>query len=104
MSWLLWIALSNIGIVVVENVYRSGKYDSFISALPYVCVPMVIAQAGLFYGFRGAPNLMFAGSVFTLMNVCLRICNSYYLGEHLNLYNWAGVVLLCISTILLKLK
>lgn len=104
MNWLAWIAFSNLGIFWLEYCYRAGKYDGFIQALPYIIVPIMMGQVGLFYGFRSAPNLLIAGAVFTVINVALRVTNSYLLGEHLNLYNWFGVVLLVAATLLLKVK
>lgn len=104
MHWLAWLVVSNLSIAVIEYAYRGAKFPNFFAAMPYLFVPILIAQAGLFYGFRGAPNLLFAGAMFTVINVAFRIGNSYYLGEPLNWLNWAGVVLLVTATVLLKLK
>lgn len=104
MNWIAWIFLANAGIFWLEYVYRNGTYNSFMQALPFTLLPMILGQVGLFYGFRTAPNLLLAGAVFTVVNVSLRLVNSYRLGEYLNGYNWAGVVLLLIATILLKIK
>lgn len=104
MTWVGYIVLSNIGIFWIEYVYRTGKYDSFIVALPYLVVPVFVSQLGLFYGFRYAPTLLIAGATFTAINIFLRIINTYRLGEGLNLYNWLGVLFLCVSVILLKIK
>ena len=104
MNWLVWLLLANAGIFWLEYIYRNGTYDSFIQASPYIVAPIVVSQAGLFYGFRGAPNLLLAGAVFTLMNLALRVVNSYRLGEHLNIYNWLGVLLLIVAMFLLKVK
>ena len=104
MNWFLWIVLSNIGIAIIEFIYRTSRYNSFIEALPYIIVPILIGQVGLFYGFRAAPSLLLAGAVFTAINVSIRVCTSLYVGESLNLYNWAGVILLFTATVLLKLK
>ncbi len=104
MHWLMWIVLSNIGIFWIEYVYRTGKYDSFFVALPYLVVPILTSQLGLFYGFRYAPTLFLAGAMFTLINVFLRIINTFRIGEGLNGYNWLGVLFLCVSVILLKMK
>lgn len=104
MNWIAWIALSNTGIWWLEYCYRTGKYDSFVSALPYIIVPIIIGQVGLFYGFRSAPNLLIAGAVFTVINVALRVTNTYLIGESINYYNWLGVVLLLVATLLLKVK
>lgn len=102
--WILWILLANAGIMWLEYVYQTATYSSFLTALPYIVVPILVGQVGLFYGFRSAPNLFFAGAVFTLVNVGLRIINTYIIGESLNWYNIAGVGCLVLSTILLKVK
>lgn len=104
MSWLLWLLVANGGIMWLEYAYRSGAYTSFLHALPHIVVPILVGQIGLFYGFRGAPNLLVAGAMFTVVNVILRIANTYFLGETINAYNWLGVVLLVIATFLLKIK
>lgn len=104
MNWLAWIALSNTGIFWLEYCYRTGKYDGFVQALPYIIVPMFLGQVGLFYGFRTAPSLLIAGAVFTVINVALRVTNTYIIGESINYINWIGVVLLVLATILLKVK
>lgn len=96
--------MANVGIFWLEYVYRNSTYDSFVSALPYIFVPMMLGQVGLFYGFRSAPNLLFAGAAFTLVNIALRIVNSYRLGEVLNVYNWMGVACLIAAMFLLKVK
>ena len=67
-------------------------------------VPILVAQAGLFYGFRLAPSMFSAAIMFTLMNTALRVANSYTIGEPLNAYGWTGVVLLCVSAILFRIK
>jgi drug/metabolite transporter (DMT)-like permease len=102
MHWTLWLLLANIFVAFTEQTYRNGQHDSFYTAMPYVIVPILLAQVCLFYGFRGASSLMFAGVVFTLTNVLFRVANTYYLGEHLSLINWAGVVMLVGSAVLLK--
>lgn len=104
MHWLLWIVLANGGIAWMEYQYRAGHYSSFWSALPYIILPMLCGQIGLFYGFRGAPSLFLCGAVFTLINVALRVINSFLLGETPNLYNWLGIALLVVSTLLLKVR
>lgn len=104
MKWFFWIGVSNIGIFWIEYVYRKSTYSSFLEALPYIFAPILIGQIGLFYGFRSAPNLLVAGATFTLINITLRVVNSYRLGETLNVYNWMGVACLIIAMLLLKVK
>lgn len=104
MHWLLWIILANSGIMWLEYQYRVGQYNSFLSALPYIIIPIMVGQLGLYMGFRGAPSLLVAGSLFTLVNIALRVINSFLLGEIPNLYNWLGIALLVVSTLLLKVR
>ena len=102
--WIFWVLVANAGIFWVEHAYRSAKYGNFFLALPYIALPVIVSQAGLFYAFRQAPSLFLCGAVFTLVNVALRTINAYRLGEAPNIYNWAGIALLCISVILLKIR
>lgn len=101
--WVFFLLIANLGIMWLEYVYRVGLYPSFFKALPYIIVPILMGQFGLFYGFKLAPSLFVAGAVFTLVNVLLRIVNTYHLGETMNTYTWLGVVALIISIVLFKM-
>lgn len=100
MNWLLGMVVGNAGVMWLEWCYRVGRYDNFVSAMPSIIIPVLIAQAGLFYGFRTAPSLLLAGAVFSLLNIGLRAVNVYLLGETLNWYTWTGIVLLISATVL----
>jgi len=102
MPWPLWLLLANIFVAFTEYTYRNGQHNSFTTALPYVIVPILLAQVCLFHGFRGASSIFVAGAFFSLCNVLFRVANTYYLGEHLSLINWAGVTMLAASGVLLK--
>lgn len=104
MHWIAYLFIANCAIAFVEYTYRVGQYQSFFVALPYIIIPILVGQYGLFYGFKLSPSLFLSAGVFTLINVGFRIAITYYIGEHLNLYNWIGVVLLSTSVILLKVK
>ena len=104
MTWLLWLVLASVSATGVEYTYRAASFNSFIEAVPYLCIPIACVQFGLFYGFRSAPSLFLASSVFTLFCVILRVGSSCYLGESLSWINWIGVVLLVVSVILLRVK
>lgn len=104
MSWALWLLLANGAVAVTEHTYRAAHFATFWQALPWLAVPIVIAQWALFEGFRGAPSLFVAGAVFSLCNVLFRIGNTFVLGEHLNLLNWLGVICIGASVVLLKAK
>ena len=79
--WFLWIALSNIGVFALEYVYRSGRWESFWAAFPYIVVPVLVVQFGIFYGFKQAPSLILAGAAFGMLGILLRIFNAFLLGE-----------------------
>jgi len=102
--WLIAIGIANVGIFWLEYVYRSARYDNFIQSVPYIIIPVLVSQAGLFYSFRLAPSIFLCGAVFTLVNVGLRVVNAYRLGEIPNMYNWLGIAFLVVSVILLKVK
>ena len=104
MTWLPWLVLASVSATGVEYTYMAASFSSFLEAVPYLCIPIVCVQLGLFYGFRSAPSLFLASSVFTLFCVILRVGSSYYLGESLSWINWIGVVLLAVSVTLLKVK
>lgn len=103
-TWSLWLLLSNIAIAFIEYTYRSGNYHTFLQALPYIIVPVLIGQYGLFNGFRDADSLFLAAAVFSVLNCLIRVIVIHYLGETLNWINWVGVLLLMLSAILLKVK
>lgn len=102
--WILWLLVANGAIMWLEFAYRAGTYNSFITALPYTIVPILLGQCGLYYAFRLAPSLLIAGAAFTLVNVALRVINTYRLGETINMYNWLGIMFLIVSMFLLKVK
>lgn len=104
MHWIARVVVANVGIFWIEHAYRAAKYASFFHALPYIALPVLVSQAGLFYGFRQAPSLFLCGAVFTLINVALRVVNAFRLGEVPNAYNWAGILALVAAVILLKVK
>lgn len=102
--WIVWLLVANIAIMWIEFAYRAGTYSSFFTALPYTFLPIMLGQVGLFYSFRLAPSILMAGAAFTLVNVSLRIINTYRLGETINTYNWLGLFFLLVSLFLLKVK
>ena len=104
MNYIFYLIFANIGIFWLEYVYRNGTYGSFWQALPVIFIPIMMGQYGLYYGFKLAPSLFIAGTLFTVINVALRVINTYRLGEHLNLWNWLGVILLLVALILLKVR
>lgn len=100
--WILWIVLSNVSVTYLEWVYRTGKYPSFIESLPYIILPILVTQLGLFYGFKQAPSLFLCAAVFTTINTVLRVATVLYIGEQMQPINWLGVMFLFIGVVLLK--
>lgn len=106
MPWYIHLLIANGAIFCLEYIYRAGHYTNFFSSLVLTLPLILIAQYSLFYGFRvtGATTLFLAGAVFTLVNVAMRIINSFVLGEIPNGYNWAGILLLIVAVTLLRIR
>lgn len=102
MNWIAWLLLSNVSIFWLEYVYRSAKYGSFFHAIPYIAIPVLVSQAGLYYGFRLGPSLIVVGITFTIINVLLRMVNVVRLGEHLGLYQVLALLLMVVASWLAK--
>lgn len=104
MHWVAWLLIANGAVAFTEYSYRCGDYDSFWQALPYIILPIMLAQWALFEGFRAAPSLLLAGAIFSLINVAFRVGNVVLLGEHMNTYNVAGVACIVASVFLLRVR
>lgn len=104
MHWLLWIILANVSVLYLEWAYRVAKYPDFVQALPYIALPVLFTQLGLFYGFRLAPSLFLGATAFTLINTLARVCVVLYIGEKMLPVNWIGVLFVCVGVLLLKIK
>lgn len=63
MHWVAWLLIANICVCYTEYQYRCGDYATFWQALPFIALPIVLAQWSLFEGFRAAPSLFAAGAV-----------------------------------------
>ena len=103
-AWIYWMLLANGSIMVLEYIYRAGTVTSFFSSLHILIIPIMLGQLGLFYGFRLAPSLIFAGIVFTIMNAVLRIINVLVLGEKFGWQQIVALILMVIATLILKVK
>jgi len=104
MTWWHWLLVSNLAIAVVEYMYRKGDYDSFIVSLPYIAIPVLAGQVGLFYGFRHAPSLVIAGVTFSIINALIRVGNTLILGERLGVYQILALCLMILAAIVARLK
>ncbi len=106
LPWYVWILMANASIFFVENMYRSSRFESFWAAIPWITVPIVLGQIGLFYGFRagGASTLLQAAILFSMVNLVLRVANTVILGEPLGWKMAVAVGLMGVSAILVSLK
>lgn len=103
MIWILWSLLANVSITFLENLYRKGIYPDFLSALPYIIIPILLAQLGLFHSYKLAPSLFMAWVVFFSINTVMRIGNNVYLGEPINTHIILGIVAIMAGAYLIKL-
>lgn len=103
MSWIAWLVLANASIMGIEYVYRVGAFLSFWHALPWLLIPILIAQYSLFDGFRSAPTLFVAGAVFTLIGLIFRATNTLILGEPLGVWQLVGIILMGLAVVAFKL-
>ena len=100
--WILHSVLANLCIMGIEYVYRVKSFPDFSSALPYMLVPILIAQYSLFYLFREAPSYLLAWAVFFLGNGIIRVAVSVYLGEPMNGQIVAGLLLIGAGAFFMK--
>jgi hypothetical protein len=100
MNWLIGILFANVSITALEYIYRTSQFSSYLSALPYVLPLYIIAQAGLFYGFRGggASSLIYAGIVFSFVNLACRVGVTLYIGEEVATATWIALALTALAT------
>lgn len=107
MHWILGILVANVSITALEWIYRTGQFLNFRQAFWWVLPLMILGQFGLFWGFRGggASSLIYAGIVFTMINIIFRIANTYlFIGETVSKFTWVALVLVVIATIVGALK
>lgn len=100
MIWLIALVVANIAIFALEYIYRTSHFSSFLTALPYILIPALIGQAGLFYGYRFAPSFLLGAVVFTAINQTLRPLNIYLAGEKLSVYGYLAIVCVLIGVLL----
>ena len=102
--WISWCFLANVSLLFVEYLYRNGSYPTFVDALPFIAIPMMLGQIGLFYCYRAAPSLLLATAVFTLMNNLCRLCSVHRLGESVCMWNYLGIICMMMGVFLLGIK
>lgn len=103
MNWILYALLANIAILLLEYIYRTRFFDSFWVGLPYTIGPILLAQIALFYLFKEAPGWVLGAAVFTLITAVLRLILSHVSGEPITFGVLAGVLLMMLAVVLMKL-
>jgi len=103
MTWWMWAVVSNVTIMVIEYLNRTagfvGPFDAFKITFPLI----LIAQIGLFYCWRDAPQMLLAWTVFTLGNCILRLISAtWFVGEVPTLTTLVGVALIMAGGALVK--
>lgn len=87
----------------LEYIYRSGFFKGFWTSLYILIIPIMIGQWALFHSFRTAPSIFLAGAMFTVINALLRLTNGYILKEIPGTLGYAGIALMVVAVVLLKL-
>lgn len=100
--WIFHSLIANVAIMGTEYIYRTKHFDSFWNALPYMAIPVLIAQYSLFYLFRDSPTYLLGWAVFFLGNGVLRVAISIYLGEPMSEQIIAGLLLIAAGAFFLK--
>ena len=100
--WVLSTGSAVLCIAYLENVYRTGRFDSWWAALPYILLPVALSQASLFYMFRLAPSFLLGWATFTVLNALVRLGNAGLVGEPPSFLQIAGVSLMIGGAFLVK--
>lgn len=101
--WILYSIIANITIIYIEWSYRTSYHGNFVDGLPYMIVPILVAQFCLFNLFKGAPHYMIAWIVFTVGNSILRVTSNHYiLKEDLSWVGFVGVGTIILGALLVK--
>ena len=101
--WILHSFIANAVIMGIEYIYRTKAFPDFTSALPYMLIPILIAQYSLFYLFREAPSYLLGWAVFFLGNGVLRVAISIYLGEPMSEQIIGGLLLIGAGAFFMKI-
>lgn len=100
--WVVHSFIANVAIMGIEYLYRAKSFSGFLPALPYIIIPILIAQYSLFYLFRESPTYLLGWAVFFLGNGILRVGISLYLGEPMSEQIMAGLFLIAAGAFFLK--
>lgn len=79
MTWVLYSLLANACIMWVEYANRHLAGDTFMTALKFTLLPIIVAQFGLYKAFNGAPHLLAAWLVFSIGNTAMRLGMVHFL-------------------------
>lgn len=102
MHWILALIVANIAVFILEYIYRAVP-GNFFTLLYLSTVPILLGQWALFDMFRNAPSLIIAGAAFSIVNVLLRVINSYLVGEAPGDLTYLGILFMILAIIIMKL-
>ena len=100
--WIIWSVLASVMAIFIEYSYRN-KFDSFLESLPYLIIPIIILQFGIFKLFNGTPHWLLGWSIFFFVNAVGRVAVSYWSGEQLNFIIISGIVVVAIGALIISL-
>lgn len=102
-TWWLASLMANVAIATIEYLNRTAGYADYYVAIKHTWWLILIAQAGLFYCWKGAPSFMYAWGFFFAGNCAIRLVSNYFfVGEHINVIGYAGVALIMAGACLVK--
>lgn len=100
--WILALMLSNVTIAMIETMNRQAA-GNFLQQIWQTGPLILVAQFGLFIGFRDAPTMMMGWAVFTVGNSLVRLANvQFVVGEPLSLMTLVGVAVMIVGGMLVK--
>ena len=104
MNWIVYSILANISIAYVEYINHAADKPTWLQALPYTAVPIIIAQYALYRAFSGASSMFLAWAVFTVGNSLMRVVSvKYMVNQPVNIYHICGIVGMLASAYVVKL-
>lgn len=103
MPWWVASLIANVGITVIEYLYRTAQYPNFLVALKYNLPLIIMVQFGIFYAWRDAPSFMFAWAFFFCGNVLMRLVSTqFFVGESLTWATSFGVGFIFVGAYFIK--
>lgn len=102
MNWLVYSVLTNIVIVSLEFVYRSGMFATYWKALPFMLPVILLSNYLLFNMYRSSPSFLIGWAALSFGNIVCRFGTNWLLGEPLTRQMFIGIVLMAIGMFTIK--